>query len=691
MTDNNNPSFESEDRDQVILKILREDKIGHANSHLGGDLDVTSVRPLRYWSEQKSERGYTYWSEYRPGDPDSGAISLVTAPAWGVIFPPYSIARLTSLLRYYGYKVHVHDTNIEAYHYIQKNHDKNYWEGRYYYAWERPVFDDEVFPVIKPVLDQAVDDIMADGTDVVGFSLYLTNLLASMYMISRLKELKPEIKIIIGGPESFNDWFEDLVFDEMGFSKDLIDFRIQGEGEQELLTLLENIEEFTPQHELYNFGGFQSKLDLNELPFPDYSDFNLNLYEHADGASIETSRGCVAKCSFCAETHFWKFRWRDSDRVIEEMKHQISRYGIRRFWFVDSLANGNFKEFKRLVERIVEDGLDIRWNSYARCDGRMDLEMFQKIADSGCVALSFGVESGSEKVLTDMKKLIKVWEIENNLRDGAAVGMKNHVNWVVGFPTEGPAEFCHSLHVLHNSRNWIYAISPGMTCGDAPFSDMNKNWQKYDLQWIEKPWDSTFMSNWYTGGYRNTIVHRFIRLKFMNIWLRMMVDHAEGTINNAQGRPNITQFYNFKSKSSEYANYIPQQKNQNFERFSGNTAQDQFAGSLANEYLPFMWVTHQVYGAFEFELTSSLEDDLAEFGGFITSPYWADVKYSVDDDGNYTFSVRHRFEHRTTREDPRVEQQEIPREDMSFDWHTYELTGHISEFDGEQDGTAISE
>jgi radical SAM superfamily enzyme YgiQ (UPF0313 family) len=678
------PKFKSEDRDQIILEILNED-INHANSHLGGDLEVQSTRPLRYWSESDHERGYTYWSEFRTGDPDSGSISLVTAPAWGVIFPPYSIARLSSLLRHYGFRVFVHDTNVETYHYIKNNHDINYWEGRHYYAWERPVFDDEVFPLIKPVLDQAVDDIIADGTDVVGFSLYLTNLLASMYMISRLKALKPKVKVIVGGPESFNDWFEDLVFKEMGYSRDLIDFRIQGEGEQELLTLLENIEQFPERTDLYTFGGFQSKLDLNQLPFPDYTDFNLSLYEHTDGASIETSRGCVAQCSFCAETWFWKYRWRDSDRVIEEMKHQMSRYGIRRFWFVDSLANGNFKEFKRLVERIIEERMNIRWNSYARCDGRMDLELFEKIAASGCVALSFGVESGSEKVLDDMKKKIKVWEIENNLRDGAAVGMKNHVNWVVGFPTEGPAEFLHSLHVLHNARNWIYAISPGMTCGDAPFSDINRNWQDYDLQWVEKPWDSTFMSNWYTRDYRNTIVHRFIRLKFMNIWLRMMVDHAEGTVNNAQGRPDITTFYEFTPGTpGPYENYIPQRANQDFGVFTGETPQAQFAASLANEYLPFMWVIHRTYGAYSFTMRSDLESDLSEFGGFITSPYYADVFCEVDDGGNFTFRCRHRFDHATTREDPRVVQQEIPREDMTFDWHEFELTGNISQFDGEQ-------
>lgn len=677
------PKFESEDRDQVILKILNETKLNHANSHLGDDLSVHSNRQMPYWSEKQNERGYSYWSEFNGHKHDHGSISLVTAPAWGVIFPPYSIARLTSLLRHYGYKVYVHDTNIDAFHYLKSKIDTNYWEGKYYYAWERPVFDEEIFPLIKPVLDKAIENIISDGTFLVGFSLYLTNLLASLYIIKQLKKRNSEIRIVVGGPESFNDWFENLVFNELEFDRKMIDFRIQGEGEQELLTLMENINEFPVQDQMYTFGGFKSKLDLNQLPFPDYTDFNLNLYEHADGASIETSRGCVAQCSFCAETWFWKYRSRDSDRVIEEMKNQISRYGIRRFWFVDSLANGNFKEFKRLVELIIEENLNITWNSYARCDGRMNLELFKNIAKSGCVSLSFGVESGSQKVLNDMKKKIEIWEIENNLRDGAAVGMKNHVNWVVGFPTEGPTEFLHSLHVLYNARNWIYAISPGMTCGDAPFSDLNLNWENYNLQWKKEPWDLTFMSNWYTKNYENTILHRFIRLKFMNIWLRMMVDHGEGTIHNAQGRPDITNFYRFEPETTgNFVNYIEQHFKQDFNVFSGTSVTEQFAAGLANEYLPFMWVIYKVYGPYSFEINSEYENDLEEFGGFIVSPYWANVRFEVNENGDYIFNCKHKFEHRTSRNDQRVKEQEILHKDMSFDWKIFYRTGNIMEFNG---------
>jgi anaerobic magnesium-protoporphyrin IX monomethyl ester cyclase len=668
--------FDSDNRDDVIRKLIEKDRLDHAESHLGDTRVLVPTEPVL------NARGYNYYSETHRYIANDG-ISLVIPPAWGIIFPPYNLARLSSLLRHYGYRVNVHDVNVECYHHVKATHDIDYWESRYYYAWERPVFDAEVFPIIKSVLDKSVDNILADGNDIVGFSLYLTNLLSSLYMIDQLKKKRPNIKIVVGGPEAFNDWFEYLVYKDLKFPEGIIDYRITGEGEQELLTLMENYKTIKPSKSMITFGGFQSKLDLNELPFPDYSDYDLSLYQHPEGASIETSRGCVAQCSFCAETWFWKYRFRTSDRVIDEMKHQISQYGTRRFWFVDSLANGAFKEFKNLVHKIIDDGLDIRWNSYARCDGRMDLELFHKIAESGCMSLSFGVESGSEKVLDDMKKKVKVWEIENNLRDGHLAGLKNHANWVVGFPTEGPAEFLHSLHVLHNTRKWIFAISPGMTCGDAPFSDLNVNWKSYNMQWIEKPWDNTFMSNWYTTGYANTIVHRFIRLKFMQIWLDLSVNVADGTVINAQHRPSLRQFFKFeKLTDCPIPEYIEQRDNQVFNYFSGPTDQLQLSASLANEYIPFAWALHKVFGPFRMEITNNESLDLAEFGGFIVSPYSGTINMQVDTNGLLNLTVSHEFSHRTTRDDPRVKEQEIPRQDMSFQLQTHKLVCNIHDFDG---------
>jgi hypothetical protein len=327
--------------------------------------------------------------------------------------------------------------------------------------------------------------------------------------------------------------------------------------------------------------------------------------------------------------------------------------------------------------------MDIRWNSYARCDGRMDLDFFHKIKASGCSLLSFGVESGSEKVLDEMKKKIKVWEIENNLRDARIANIENHVNWVIGFPTETTADWCHSLHVLYNTRNWVTVISPGMTCGDAPLSDMNKNWKDYNIAWNEKPWDNKFMSNWYTIGYENTVLHRSIRLKYANQWLSMCVNEAEGSVINAQSRPGFNKFVDFKwNNPGKYVDYIPQQDKQDFNKFNHTDIRGQFAASLANENLPHMWIMYQAFGGHSFKMIWDPKMDMEEFGMNLATMLSGEAEWNVNDNGDYEFKCWYEFEHIAQNEDATVKDHEIVREDMSFKKQLFEASGNLSEFDG---------
>jgi hypothetical protein len=689
MAVNNDDELNSENRDQVILHSIKQHrKITHANSHIGES--SANTRIISYWSDnrKKNQRGYTYWTEFKPSLLTNDKISMVMAPSWGTIFPPYGIARLTGLLRHYGYNVVVHDINVKSYKYLLEKYNVDFWESNNYFKWEQPIYGKEVHPILKPILDDYVQNILDDNSNFIGFSVYLTNLLPTLYMIQRIKELSPGKVIIVGGPEAFNTWFDELVHVTHKLPRGMIDFCIKGEGEQELLTLLENYNTIPKSDNMIELGGLKSSLDLNSLPFPDYDDYNLDDYEYPDGASIETSRGCVAKCTFCAETHFWRFRWRESNRVADEMEYQVKKYGITRFWFVDSLANGHLNEFKKLIAEIIDRKLNVRWNSYARCDGRMDAALFNDIAKSGCTTLSFGVESGSERVLAAMKKNIKVWEIENNLRDSTVAGIHNHVNWVVGFPTETATDWLHSLHVLHNTRNWIYAISPGMTCGDAAFSDLNLNWKAYGLQWTKAPWDNTFMSNWYTAEYKNTIIHRFIRLKFMNIWLRIMQDHAGATLINGQNRKTIKNFYTFKFDTAVTPlEYLPQEHTQQFEYFKAADTDPlplKLSVNLANEYAILPWIFYKIYGAFEFTMISDPDMDLQEFGGFIASPYYSEFKCSADARGNLKFHMKQKFVHATTRGDNRVKHDECVKQDMSFDWQEYAFTCNIADFNTAQ-------
>ena len=152
--------FPSQDRDQIIKTMIAQE-VRHASSHLSNtNPNLKNARHYKYWNEQINERGYDYWSENVPVIEKDTRISLVIAPSWGTIFPPYNLARLSSVLRQNGYKVDVFDVNIESFHFVKQHNKKNFWDSIYYYSWEMPAYRDEIEPLIKPVLDKAIQSII---------------------------------------------------------------------------------------------------------------------------------------------------------------------------------------------------------------------------------------------------------------------------------------------------------------------------------------------------------------------------------------------------------------------------------------------------------------------------------------------------------------------------------------------------
>jgi radical SAM superfamily enzyme YgiQ (UPF0313 family) len=654
----------SGDRDQIILNHIREkdklnDSIDHANSHLGKfqlRKDIEFTNPYIEWKET---------DKYR--------MAMIIAPAWGVLFPPYNIAKLTGLLRSHDYSVKVYDINLEAYHYFLKNHGEDYWRSERYFLWtEKNNFSKYILPDLEPILIKVVDEILESNVKVVGFSIYDTNRYATFYMAKRLRALDPDICILAGGPDTINSQFQNE-----NKSNNYFNYIFIGEAEEKLLNLLENLPTSYPMNEIV--GSLKSRLNLDLFAYPDYTDYDLSAYLHPDGVSIETSRGCVALCSFCAETHFWKFRSTTPERVVEEMEYQINKHGVTRFWFVDSLVNGNLKNFERLVDLIIERKLKISWNSYARCDGRMDKEFFRKIVASGCTALSFGVESGSQAVLDDMRKKIQIWEIESNLKDSAAMGLYNHCNWLVAFPTETPLDFFHTLQLTYNARNWISAISPGFGAGIAPHSDLDTNWQLYDIQWKEKSWDNTFLGTWYTGEYKNTNLHKFLRVKLFHIWLDILKKKTNCMMINTQRFPTIDDFYSFNCNNDLTIDYLEQDHFVDLVQ----SDEDSFSGKIINEYFPFFYGLYTYYGQFKLTFICDPEKDLKTFGDFLCSNYTASIDFEINSSGEYTVSIEHTFIHDTDNESQKQQfLREKEREDMSFKQKYYKA-GNINNWKSE--------
>ena len=550
--------------------------------------------------------------------------TLCVLGSWAIYMPPYNLARLTGLVREAGYALAVYDFNVES-HYALKEANPDLddaWNGANYWWWQGEEYYKRIHTTYEPILKEYLEILLADNPDIIGFSTYYTNLLPTKWMISEIKKKRPDITIIMGGPECHENYYKKPAG---------VDYYFIGESEQNILDFLENWENgVKPLQPAIGSLYSDTRIDIDSLPYPDYSDFDLTKYWGKNSICAEISRGCIAKCSYCTEVYYWKFRDRGANNVVDELEYQVKKYGISFVSFVDSLMNGNLKEFRNFCQELVNRKLGINWWGYARADGRMDLEFYQLMKDAGCQGFNYGIETGSDKVLKAINKKNTVAEINQNIIDSDKVGMKVSACWVIGAPGEDIEAFTHSFNMLWNHKKRIIACSPGPGLGDNMGSAYDDR-EKFNLNPRNSPW----LGGWYTLDLTNTKLHRHIRIKLMHIWLHLCKEYG-GTVANVHSSEGAITDHFQLTFDSEYINDHIEYENFDFNIIKSD--QGKFADSVMNEVFGFFRMLWRVRGGFEIILKFNSELDHRDFI-FTISPdshtYTADLYFKIDDDGNY--------------------------------------------------------
>ena len=246
---------------------------------------------------------------------------------------------------------------------------------------------------------------------------------------------------------------------------------------------------------------------------PDFSEFNLYNYNEFM-LPIFLSRGCVAKCSFCYETQYWrKFRIKTPQIAFEELKQSHELYGIHQFRINDSLMNGSHRLLEEFCDLIIKSDLKINYAGYCRLDPKLNKQLLQKMALSGCQEISFGMESASQKVLDNMKKEVDANDFETILRDTYHTGMSVMICIMIGFPGEGWKEYFQTLFKIIKLRKYINQLNLSIfQPGDGtPIWD---NSEDYHIELYDRETGS-----WKSKDGKNTHkVRHFRYILFKKIW-----------------------------------------------------------------------------------------------------------------------------------------------------------------------------
>ncbi|MDO8602521.1 MAG: radical SAM protein [Candidatus Omnitrophota bacterium] len=309
---------------------------------------------------------------------------------------------------------------------------------------EKNNFDVKILDI--PALRIQIKDLpgFLDGYTVYGISCNIFNLNSGIEIAGIIKDRNPLSKVVIGGRcTAFPS--ETLL---KKFSN--VDFLIRGEGEEAMLDLCRALKENSQINFIkgvsYRNGGSiienppGDPIDLDKLPFPARHLLPNKRYRmhppfgiYPPTTIIETSRGCGYGCIFCSLPR--EVRERSVDRVIEDIQDVVEKLGIKEVHFIDPNFTYNQNRIIELCNRIIKKNIRIHWS----CKTRVDLvseELLKVMAKAGCYMISFGLESGSQKILDILNKKIKIQDTENAFKLCKKANIRTLAYTLLGSPGE---------------------------------------------------------------------------------------------------------------------------------------------------------------------------------------------------------------------------------------------------------------
>ena len=313
------------------------------------------------------------------------------------------------------------------------------------------------------ILDCIKDGVTADkfpsalkkhNPDVLGLQCYTFDLDFAKKAFRIAKGQNRNIVTVLGGPHP-----SAVGAGALEIFKDDLDFAFIGEAETGLRRLLDLLErgekDFDAIPGLVWRDGERLRTnerrfadDLDSLGFPAWDIIQPQTYPEAQHgaffrkfpiAPIMLTRGCPFPCTFCAGGVISgkKIRKRSIDNVLKEILYLYKDFGIREFHIIDDNFTMDTSYAKGFLRKLKGLNLDISWAvpNGVRMD-TLDEEMLRLMKETGLYLISLGIESGSDRVLRDMRKNMTVSRIRECVRLINKAGIDIAGFFILGFPAE---------------------------------------------------------------------------------------------------------------------------------------------------------------------------------------------------------------------------------------------------------------
>ena len=314
-------------------------------------------------------------------------------------------------------------------------------------------YDIVEYTINMPVL-HILSDITEHDIDILGFACYIWNIEMTLHVVDMVKAVRPDIKIVLGGPEV------SFTADELLERCPNIDYIVQGEGEEafhDLVTALQlgndGLDPVIPGVRGRRDGSILGSLeavevsDLSSIPFP-YTEEDMEDLEHKI-IYYESSRGCPFSCQYCLSGNKNTVRFFPQERTLEELQWFID-HGVKQVKFVDRTFNCAPHHHRPLMEFMRDSDTDM--NFHLEMEPELMTEWETNIlceTPPGRIQIEVGVQSTHKKTLDAINRYNDWPYIQKSIRPIIQAGRTHvHMDLIVGLPHEDFNRFGQSFNDL---------------------------------------------------------------------------------------------------------------------------------------------------------------------------------------------------------------------------------------------------
>lgn len=297
----------------------------------------------------------------------------------------------------------------------------------------------------------------------------------AIYVSKEIRKFDPSIKIVWGGIHT-------TLYPDSVLKEDFVDFVVIGDGEAAFTAILDKVIKNSVSLESIDNLGYKegkqlkynktSYVDMDNLAQPAWHLINVENYIrkkfYANRVlTINTSRGCQYKCSFCCvpKVHNGKWRAVSAEKIIETLKYLIYTYKIDGFQIDDDEFDIDKSRVLKLCDLLDSNNINLKWSHFSRINIVRE-EVLSREIKCGLRLIEFGVESGSARMLEFLKKGQSIEQIINAYGICRRLGLKTSALFMIGLPTEEHTDLMATVELIkrlnpHQTICTIYRPYPG--------------------------------------------------------------------------------------------------------------------------------------------------------------------------------------------------------------------------------------